>query len=418
MSQGPILIFDKSALESLNPEEAVWLDNFFRTNITPLFFIEVLADLEKQVRAGRTPEEIVGNLAYKTPDVQASPNAHHGTLLSAELSGLDTIPMDGRGILTGARPVTLEGSMGLMFPKTAEEEAFFRWQRREFLELERQLAKMWRLALSDVNYDEMYHFSQKWFAGGKPKTLGEVKALAEAKIDRTDQEAGLKFGMALLGIPDSMQQEVMVRWRASGKPAIREFAPYFRYIYSVDMFFYLAMAADLISRVRPAGKANNKIDIAYLYYLPFCKVFTSSDNLHERVVPFFLRADQSFVKGPELKTDLRKLDDHYSALPEEVRLRGLQDFAASPPTDTAFLVTRLWDRHLPKWRMEEKVVLSEDLKKALMDLVNRIEKEAQPVNRAQPPTIAEANYIQMRRNVLRRKGKWQRFPPDVEFKSG
>jgi len=188
-----------------------------------------------------------------------------------------------------------------MFPKTAEEEAFFRWQRREFLELERQLAKMWRLALSDVNYDEMYHFSQKWFAGGKPKTLGEVKALAEAKIDRTDQEAGLKFGMALLGIPDSMQQEVMVRWRASGKPAIREFAPYFRYIYSVDMFFYLAMAADLISRVRPAGKANNKIDIAYLYYLPFCKVFTSSDNLHERVVPFFLRADQSFVKGPELK---------------------------------------------------------------------------------------------------------------------
>jgi len=75
----------------------VWLDNFFRTNITPLFFIEVLADLEKQVRAGRTPEEIVGNLAYKTPDVQASPNAHHGTLLSAELSGLDTIPMDGRG---------------------------------------------------------------------------------------------------------------------------------------------------------------------------------------------------------------------------------------------------------------------------------------------------------------------------------
>ena len=79
---GPILIFDKSALESLSKDEAVWLDNFFLTNITPLFFIEVLADLEKQVRKGRTPEEVVGNLAYKTPDLQSSPNAHHRTLLA------------------------------------------------------------------------------------------------------------------------------------------------------------------------------------------------------------------------------------------------------------------------------------------------------------------------------------------------
>ncbi len=135
---GPILIFDKSALESLSGDEAVWLDNFFITNITPLFFIEVLADLEKQVRAGRTPEEVVGNLAYKTPDLQSSPNAHHRTLLNGELLGIDTVVMDGRGILTGARPVTLEGSTGLMFPKTPEQEAFERWQRREFLDLERQ----------------------------------------------------------------------------------------------------------------------------------------------------------------------------------------------------------------------------------------------------------------------------------------
>ena len=45
---GPILIFDKSTLQSLNVDEAVWLDNFFMTNITPLFFIETLADLEKR----------------------------------------------------------------------------------------------------------------------------------------------------------------------------------------------------------------------------------------------------------------------------------------------------------------------------------------------------------------------------------
>lgn len=44
-SIGPITIFDKSALESLNPDEALWFDWFYKTIITPLFYVETLADL-------------------------------------------------------------------------------------------------------------------------------------------------------------------------------------------------------------------------------------------------------------------------------------------------------------------------------------------------------------------------------------
>jgi hypothetical protein len=51
-------IFDKSFLESLNPDEAVWFDNFFLTSITPLFFVETLADLEKQVHGGRLQNKL------------------------------------------------------------------------------------------------------------------------------------------------------------------------------------------------------------------------------------------------------------------------------------------------------------------------------------------------------------------------
>jgi hypothetical protein len=57
------------------------------------------------------------------------------------------------------------------------------------------------------------------------------------------------------------------------------------------------------------------VDIAYLYYLPFCMVFASSDNLHKRVVPLFLRPDQSFVEGPDLKADLKKIDEHTRSFP-------------------------------------------------------------------------------------------------------
>lgn len=48
MAQGPSLLFDKSTLESLTVNEAVLLDNFHRSTITPMFFVESLADLERQ----------------------------------------------------------------------------------------------------------------------------------------------------------------------------------------------------------------------------------------------------------------------------------------------------------------------------------------------------------------------------------
>ena len=86
MPQGPILIFDKSSLESLNLNEAVLLDNFFLSNITPLFFVECLADLEKTIRSRSTPEQLVGSLADRTPDAQACANVHHKTILAGELS--------------------------------------------------------------------------------------------------------------------------------------------------------------------------------------------------------------------------------------------------------------------------------------------------------------------------------------------
>lgn len=119
---------------------------------------------------------------------------------------------------------------------------------------------------------------------------------------------------------------------------------------AVEIFFHLAIAGDLISRVRPKGEADNKVDIAYLYYLPFCHIFMSNDKLHKRVVPLFLRKDQTFVDATDLKADLKKLDDHYSALPDEVKASGFHKFANLPPQDTSFLVTRLWDSLGSGWR--------------------------------------------------------------------
>jgi hypothetical protein len=413
MAQGPNLIFDKSALQSLSLHEAVWLDNFFTSNITPLFFMETLADLEKEVRGGRTPEDVVGDLALKTPDLHSNPNAHHLRLMESELRGWDTVAMDGRGVLTGGRPVTLNGQKGIIFPRSPEEEAFHRWQLGEFLELERGIAKAWRRALLMVDQQARYRFFRETFlAGKKLKTLSEAKALSDEIIDRREQESALKFGLSLFNVSKQAQVQIIERWRCAGKPEITQFVPYFRYVYSVELFFYLALGADLISRDRP----SNKIDVAYLYYLPFCKVFTSKDKLHDRIVPLFLRSDQTYVKGADLKADLAKLEAHYSALPDEVKVLGLSRFASTPPEETSFLVTQLWDRHLPKWRQlkaDEKEP-SPELREALLKLVLKIDKESEPSSSAEYLGFDEATYVKMERKVMRRKGNWHRFDPNVK----
>ena len=415
MSQGPILIFDKSALQGLSVDESNWLDNFFLTNITPLFLIETLADLEKEVRSGRTPEDIVGHLALRTPDMQAHPCTHHRRLVGGDLYGRD-IPMDGRIPCYAGKTVSLDGKRGVFFSRTKEEEALQRWNAGEFLDVERQIAKAWRRDLCDLDYSTTYPFFQKWFLLGKPKTVAEAKTLADAYIDGSPQEGSFKFGMNMLGVPEVRQREIIERWQKAGSPPIRAFAPYFRHVYGVDLFFNLAVSADLISRVRPAGKADNRVDIAYLYYLPFCMVFTSNDKLHKRVAPLFLREDQTFVDAEALKADLRKLDEHYSALPDDVKKSGLHKFANFPPLDESFLVSQLWNKYLPEWKdikARAKPPDQSDHKKIMAEM-NRIEEAAETADPHEEISPDDTQFVQLVRNVLRVKGKWQRFGPDVK----
>jgi len=251
---------------------------------------------------------------------------------------------------------------------------------------------------------------------GKPKTLAEVKTLADAYIDASPQDGALSFGLTFLGIPEQVHGEIIDRWKRAGSPPIRRFAPYFRHILGVDLFFSLAIASDQISRVRPKGKADNKVDIAYLYYLPFCHVFVSADNLHKRVVPLFVRPDQSFVDAAELKADLQKLDAYYWAMPEEVKNTGFYKFAKHPPLDDSFLVTRLWDKLGIEWRERasepDPIDKLKDTK--IIEELNRITEAAKSSDPNARLSIEETQFMQVSRSVVRKKGKWDRFGPEVK----
>jgi hypothetical protein len=172
------------------------------------------------------------------------------------------------------------------------------------------------------------------------------------------------------------------------------------------------LPTELLRNVKP----SHQIDLAYLYYLPFCTVFTSRDRFHAQIVPLFLDPFQTFVHGDDLKKDLQQLDRYYSSLPEEEQKGGLITYANTPPDDTTFLTTRLWDKYLPRWRTiktqpKPKRDPAED-KKLLEKIKQRM--ESPNLTSHDERDADKVDYVTMQRSIKVRKGKWRRFSESQE----
>lgn len=414
MSLGPIIIFDKSTLQSLSVDESCWLDNFFLSNITPLFYVETLADLEKEGYGGLTPQQVVGDLALKTPG-GAYPNVHYHTLVIHDLLG-NKIEMSNRPIISGGETrLSPEGKVGVHFKQFPEVEALQRWQKSEFLEIERGFAKQWRQALSNLSFDSMIgHIKNTVPYKRKFKDLREIKEFTDQFVQGNYKEL-LLLAFEVLDVPAKARDQIIARWLKEKCPPFNRFAPYASYVLKVDLMFYLGLASSFIAKERP----SNKIDLAYLYYLPFCMVFASNDGLHKRTAPLFVELGQSFINGQTLKSSLKQLDEHYSKLPEEVKVQGIMRFAVYPPEEIDTLVHQLWDKYLPIWRKHSaqrktKTDFPKETDKELVNHLNKIEKESIPIQTEKQITADEADHVMFQRIMPLKKGKWRLFPPEVE----
>ena len=375
MSDGPIIIYDKSTLQGLNAEEAFCLECHYRANIVPIFFVEVLADLHKQVAPDRKAEDMVRSIAGKITGFGSVPNVHHMTLCLGDLLGYP-VEQCGVPVLGGGKIIeSADGKKGVFFDEPPEVAAMRRWGKGDFLGVERDYAKAWREALGELDLERTAAALRP--PGKSPlHNLADVKAAADVMAEgRGKRYKALNLAMAMLRIPTSYQADIISRWKSSGGPPLREFAPYADYVFRVDLFFYLGMASGQIASTRP----SHRIDIAYLYYLPFCNVFSSCDRLHASTAPLFLSAEQEFVHGNDLKADLRAIAAKYAALSEEEKSKGAMTYAAYPPRDGDFLTSRLFDRFLPGWRdhaanpIEITPEMNERIMKQLKPMMDAIE---------------------------------------------
>lgn len=408
-----VTLFDKSFLQSLSLDESVWFDHFFSPVVCPLFYVETLADLGKQARSGRTPEEEVGIIAEKFPEMHGTPNVQHVTACTGELFG-HKVPMRGQILLAEGRPVKAGDQTGIVVEETPESQAFSRWQKNEFADIERDQAKGWREMVTNLDLNEMGdRFRRLGIDGKSCKTLEQAKELAVQIVSSTDKPFDrMHLALLFLNIDPIYYRDILQRWSVMNYPPITRYAPYVAYVYTIELFFQIALAANLISSDRP----SNRVDIGYLFYLPFSMGFASYDKLHKKCTPLFLRSNQEFFWGPELKNGLRELNEHYGKLSEEEKAKGVMSFANNPPNEGGFMITKIWDKHFPGWRERKEVDLTDKNIKH-DELVKHLRQftDAPTLPREEVDfDYSDVDSISLKRMVKKRKGSWFQVPKDLK----
>jgi len=407
---GPILLFDKSFLQSLTLDESVWLDAFFLTNVCPMFYVETLADIAKEGTKGRNAADEVRIIADKFPVLSSAPCAHHHDMVVSSLLGYD-VPMTGQIPLSHGRLVQSGGELGLVSGESPVAAAFARWQEKQFLEVEHAFASAWRQGLTSLDLKPAIRAL---------RTLGieptEAKRLPEARQRAGEllrlpirDDSHLESLLSIVSIQSSQHPRVFRRWKDTGATLLHDFAPYAAFLLEVEVFFVIAASAGLEFTRRP----STHVDVAYLYYLPFCMVFASSDRFHRQIAPLFLRPDQEFVWGQDLKQALRWLNGHFSAYPDEEKAAGVMALARTLPENAPDILVQMWNRHLPS----RKIGADHGPAKSTPRLDSFIEKarqmEAAPTASPDPETFhtGDVQRVLIKRKVPGKKGSWYLVPP-------
>ena len=400
---GPIALFDKSFLQSLSDEEALWFDHFFLANVCPIFFVETQADLAKE-ESRATPEELVEKIARKFPELWGAPNAYHPNIITANLLG-DIVSMHGQVILPSASRGLVDGHTVIGYPESPETQAFLRWTQRQFRDEERETGRFWRTTGFGTDPKVVIEHLRKIGVYDSPScsTLKDVLAEAKRVVEKLAPEQQLAIALQLFGTPEEPTKKIIERFREAGEPPLETFANYTAYALQLELFYHIAAHKGRMS-------TKQRMDINYLFYLPFCNIFVSTDWVHRDCAPLFLREDQEFVSGPQLKAALKQLNDIHLALPAAEN-KSIGEIAPHPQKDGNNLVTEIWNRHWPKWR-EPK-----ELKNGTDEEIKWVQEHSKEIGqilegKANEPTAADQDYRAMvhTKTVRTRRGRWWTVP--------
>jgi len=308
--------------------------------------MEIWGDLSKPAKPGVISKDRVQNLAQKTHRGQSAINAHFFHCIIASLLG-GKVPMEGRILLPGGNPrITELGKKGVVFEESPEEKQLNRWKLGDFNSEEQTIAKQWRAASNVIDLGAIPKNFAKMF-----KSLTNIDSFAALNsyvnnylAHPTSQTDFLLELIEGYKIPQMIASKIFLRYERANKPLLNTFAPYAYYCLHIKTFFVLGLIYNLIST-----RGTNIIDLEYLYYLPFCMAFSSSDKFHQILVPYYIRDDQRFVPGMDLKADLTHLAQEWDVNFHKDMKAWDAKYGSGPPENANSVVCKLWRELFPKW---------------------------------------------------------------------
>ena len=333
-------MLDKPSFQMLSYNEMILLNNYYQHNITPLLVMEILGDLKKELsEEGEIKTEKVIELSTKLFPYNAVVNEYYRNLVKHDLLG-NNVDISERPILgNGKLKISSSGKKGTHFEPSIAEQALLRWRMGEFLESDKILSAHWRNTTTNKEYVENLkrQLKSRRIEGKKIKNLDELNN----EVEETLNSPELQFNLLVVccqnyGLTPAEANHVLTLWHKAGRHPIKEYAPYAAHCLKVDLFYNIGLQFDLMSE-RP----TDKVDLQYFYYLPFTNLFSSNDRIHRRMIPYFIKNNQTFIIGQDLKADLKSLVEYRETLTDSEKESTLKD----PPVIETSLTYQLYKKY-------------------------------------------------------------------------
>jgi hypothetical protein len=301
---GPTLLLDKSAFQTLKSSEMHKLTNYFHWNRVDILLVEICRNILKKTRTSSRRNE-ASILADKVSLIDSIQNENYINLCLVNLHGHE-VAMDGRPFIAPATINTLDyGQRAALIDETSFGEMILRWQKGEFNQQDEYLANVWQDIKKKSKADDCIQFLHaNYIVIPKSKSIGELKiAVDELLRNPKMQDVFLDMFLSYQGVEHATKCSIK-KYLNQCPYLLPRVAPYAFYCLKVFVLFLGAYKFDLLLK----KKTDDQIDLEYLFYLPFCDVFSSNDNLHKTLAPPLMRSNQLFLSGDDLKKGIEEIE--------------------------------------------------------------------------------------------------------------
>lgn len=387
---GLTLIIDKSTFQSLSLSEVIRMHNYYRPTITPILVMEIIADLKKSFDNSDQSKKRVTDFAKKLMPYNSAVNIHYLEILTGDLLYGNT-DFDYRPVLGNSEVVrSSSGKLGFQFKETEQEKAISRWKDGEFLKAEEELAQIWR---DFTKQEDLLENLKKTLKDKYPlkKEFKDLESLnmfiSELLEDDNIQNELLMWILSEFGVSPELCSSIFARWEGCSIKKIQNFSAFAYHCCKVKLLFDFALRYELIG-TRP----TNLLDLQYLYYLPFCYIFTTNDKFQLKIAPFLIDEKQKIIDGSELKKDLKFLTEYCETLDDP---KDIDRTRKEPPQLPQSLTFQLWTEYFDwplKYKMKDNKT-TEYYKEKMDEFISATKTERKEMSGKEPEFIVREHFL-------------------------